>query len=374
MEYTQLPKPFFALAPMDDVTDTVFRQMVAVTATPDLFFTEFVNVDGLMSVGRPNLLKKLRFDAGETQLIAQLWGLKPENFRHVAEQIADGSLARELGLPEGCNFVGVDLNMGCPAKSEVRNGACSALIRRENWPLAHEIIEATKEGLAGRLPLSVKTRVGFSVVDMEWFDFLLGHDLDMLTVHGRTRKQMSKVPADWELIGQVCEKRDALGVQTLIVGNGDVASREQGEALAQKYGLDGIMIGRGIFHDPLVFAQKTKSQTTQEDHLRVKPLDENNNADYLWGNVSSEEKIATHRHHIAFWEDCPSKNKTSLYRQHVELFANTWQHSERPIQTLYKFCKMYIQGFDGAKELREKLMNATSTDELLAILKNTELQ
>ena len=330
--YQNLPKPFFVLAPMDDATDTVFRQMVAYCGAPDLFFTEFVNVDGLVSPGRANLLKKLRFVASEQGLIAQLWGLNPDNFRTIACQIADGTIAQELGLPEGVNFVGVDLNMGCPAKSEVRNGACSALIKRENWPLAEQIIQATKQGLDGRLPLSVKTRIGFSAVDMEWFDFLLGQDLDMLTVHGRTRKQMSKVPADWDLIGQVREKRDELGVDTLIVGNGDVLSRQQGEELAKKYDLDGIMIGRGIFHNPYIFA----------------PTDPSPN----------------------LWEDCPPKEKVALYRRHVELFASTWQHGERPVHTLNKFCKMYIQGFDGAKELREKLMNATSTDELLSTLTN----
>src|SRR3954462_628563 len=113
-----LPKPFFVLAPMDDVTDTVFRQIVDDCHAPDLAFTEFVNVDGLMSPGRPKLLKKLRFDASEKHLVAQLWGIKPGNFKAIAEQIADGSLAKELGLPDGCNFVGVDLNMGCPAKGE----------------------------------------------------------------------------------------------------------------------------------------------------------------------------------------------------------------------------------------------------------------
>src|SRR3989344_8936101 len=145
--FDSLPKPFFVLAPMDDVTDTVFRQVVATTAPADLYFTEFVNVDGLQSVGRPNLLKKLRFAPGETNLIAQLWGKDPENFRKTAAQIADGTFARELGLPSGCNFVGIDLNMGCPAKSEVKNGTCSALI--QNRPLAGEIISATQDGAAG---------------------------------------------------------------------------------------------------------------------------------------------------------------------------------------------------------------------------------
>lgn len=319
---------------MDDVTDTVFRQMVASTAPPDLFFTEFVNVDGLMSVGREHLFKKLRFVPTEGKVVVQLWGLKPENFRAVAEQIADGSLARELGLPDGVNFAGVDLNMGCPAKSEVKSGACAALIRPESRELAGDIIAATREGLAvsagQRMPLSVKTRVGFSAVDMTWFDFLLHQDLDMLTVHGRTRKEMSKVPADWELIGQVRQMRDDLGANTLIVGNGDVMSRAQGEELAEKYGLDGIMIGRGVFHDPYVFAENS------------------------------------------VWEDCPRNERIALFRRHVELFAATWQPGQRAVVTLNKFCKVYIQSFDGASALRAALMMANSTDEILELLDNHE--
>jgi tRNA-dihydrouridine synthase len=321
-----LPKPFFVLAPMDDVTDTVFRQIVQTTAAPDLFFTEFVNVDGLMSPGRSKLLKKLRFVEGEKSLVAQLWGLKPENFKAVAEQIADGRLAKELGLPDGCNFVGVDLNMGCPAKSEVQNGACSALIKIENRELADQIIEATREGLAGRLPLSVKTRLGFNQVDMTWFEFLLGKNLNMLTVHGRTRKEMSKVPAHWELIGEVSKMRDQQAPQTLLVGNGDVENREQGAGLAARYNLDGIMIGRGIFHDPYAFAQDSP------------------------------------------WEAVPKAERIAMYRNQVAMFGQTWQQGERNIKTLNKFCKVYINGFDGAKELREKLMDAESVPELLSLL------
>lgn len=320
---TDLPRPFFVLAPMDDVTDTVFRQVIAALAPPDLCFTEFVNVDGLMSPGRAKLYKKLRFVASEKNLVAQLWGLKPENFRAIAGQIADGTLARELGLPAGYNFVGVDLNMGCPAKSEVQNGACSALIKRENRELAGKIIEATREGLAGRLPLSVKTRLGFNEVDMSWFEFLLSKELQMLTVHGRTRKEMSKVPAHWDLIGEVRSMRDELAPATLLVGNGDVASHEQGMELARRYDLDGIMIGRGIFHDPYVF--------------------------------SSDRQ----------WDDVLAADRMKLYRRQVELFARTWRHGERNIKTLNKFCKVYINGFDGAKELRESLMEAEDADDLL---------
>jgi len=311
------------LAPMDDVTDTVFRQTIADTAPPDLFFTEFVNVDGLMSAGRQALLKKLRFVQTEQSLVAQLWGLKPENFKAIAEQIADGTIARELGLPDGCNFVGVDLNMGCPAKSEVQNGACSALIKLENRQLASDIINATKEGLAGRLPFSVKTRVGFNQVDMTWPQFLLGKNLDMLTVHGRTRKEMSKVPAHWDLIGEVVKMRNQLAPQTLMVGNGDVMDRAEGEALAKQYGLDGIMIGRGIFHDPYAFAAKSP------------------------------------------WEQRTKAERIALYEKQVKLFAATWQNRERNIKTLNRFCKVYINGFEGAKELREQLMACDSTADLL---------
>jgi tRNA-dihydrouridine synthase len=326
MNYDKLPKPFFVLAPMDDVTETAFRQIVDSTAAPDLNFTEFVNVDGLMSPGRPKLLKKLKFVASEKHLVAQLWGLKPENFRAIAEQVADGTIARELGLPEGHNFVGVDLNMGCPAKSEVQNGTCSALIKLENRDLAEQIIRATREGLAGRLPLSVKTRLGFNEVDLTWFEFLLGQNLDMLTVHGRTRKEMSKVPAHWDLIGKVSQLRDKLAPGTLIVGNGDVESRTEGVRLAKQYNLDGIMIGRGIFHDPYVFAETSS-----------------------WAEISRAERL-------------------DLYRRHVELFAATWQAGERNIKSLNKFCKIYVSDFDGAKELREELMAAQSIDELLALI------
>lgn len=324
--YKALPKPFFVLAPMDDVTDTVFRQMVLATAAPELFFTEFVNVDGLQSAGRSKLLKKLRFAENERAVVAQLWGLNPDNFRAVADQIASGALADELGLPRGYNFAGVDLNMGCPAKSEVQNGTCSALIQLANRPLAGEIIDATKAGLAGRLPLSVKTRLGYNEVDMSWFEFILGKELNMLSVHGRTRKEMSKVPAHWELIGQVRQLRDQLAPDTLLVGNGDVMTRQQGEALARQYGLDGIMIGRGIFQDPFVFARQSP-----------------------WPNYQKDQRIA-------------------LYRRQVELFAATWRGGERHVKTLNKFCKVYIQGFDGAKELREKLMACASTAELLELL------
>ena len=318
---TQLTKPIFILAPMDDVTDTVFRQIIGGCAAPDLYFTEFVNVDGLQSPGRPKLLKKLRFTTAEQPLVVQIWGKNPENFRLTAAEIADGSLARELGLPEGVNFAGIDLNMGCPEKNVVKNGTCSALINDPELAIA--MIQATQAGAAGRLPISVKTRLGFNQIDFNWHTTLLQQKLNMLSIHGRTRAEMSKVPANWAAIGEVRKLRDSLSPSTLIIGNGDVMSRAQGVGLAAKHGLDGIMVGRGIFQDPYVF--ETNSP---------------------WLGFSAEERIA-------------------LFRRHVELFAATWHNNERPIHTLNKFCKIYINHFDGAKELRERLMAATSSQELL---------
>jgi tRNA-dihydrouridine synthase len=310
--YEDLPKPFFVLAPMDDVTDTVFRQLIATTAAPDLFFTEFVNVDALQSAGRQATLPRLQHVASEKPLIAQIWGKHPENYYKSAKDIA------EMG------FEGVDINMGCPAKDVVSNGCCSALIN--NREMALEIIQATREGAGTSLPISVKTRLGFNEVDYTWHELLLKQKLNALSIHGRTKKQMSKVPADWAAIGHVRELRDKLSPDTLIIGNGDVETRAQGQELAEKYSLDGVMIGRGIFHDPYLFAKDSE-----------------------WAGKTPTEKM-------------------QLYAKHVKLFAETWKNNEKPVVILNKFCKIYISGFDGAKELREKLMQAKSTDELLEIL------
>ncbi len=309
----KLPRPFFILAPMDDVTDTVFRQIVADCARPDLFFTEFVNVDGLQSTGREHLLPKLKITDKEKPVIAQLWGLEPENFYKTTKELA------MMG------YAGVDLNMGCPVKTVIKNGACAALIN--NRPLAREIIEATREAAGGSLPVSVKTRVGFTTVDMGWIEFLLSTKiLDMLSIHGRTAKEMSKVPADWGLIGQAVQLRDSLSPATLIVGNGDVTNRRDGEELAAEYNLDGIMIGRGIFHDPFAFSQKSP------------------------------------------WHEWTKEQKLELFARHIRLYTDTYQDHQRRFEALRKFCKVYINGFDGAAELRAEFMATDSPENALKIL------
>ncbi len=307
-----LPKPFLVLAPMDDVTDTVFRQIVNDCAKPDLFITEFVNVDGLQSPGRPKLLHKLALSSKEQPVIAQIWGKNPENYYKTTKDLIN------------MGFDGVDINMGCPVKAVVKNGCCIALI--DNRELAGEIIAAVREAAGKYFPVSVKTRLGLKTVDLSWIEFLLGQTLNMLTIHGRTAKDLSKVPANWDLIGEARGLRDQLSPATLLVGNGDVISRPQALELANKYKLDGVMIGRGIFEDPFIFSTSSP-----------------------WPNFNKEQKIA-------------------LYKNHVELFAKTYKKGERGVKTLNKFCKVYINGFEGAKELRERLMLAKSTNELLELL------
>ncbi len=314
MDLASLPKPFFALAPMDDVTDTVFRQVIIDCARPDLMFTEFVNVDGLQSPGREHLLHKLKLAKKEKPVIAQLWGLKPENFYKTTKELA------------GMGFVGVDLNMGCPVKTVIKNGACAALIN--NRQLAGEIIDATAKAAGDTLPISVKTRVGFTTEDMGWIEFLLNKKiLNMLSIHARTAKQMSKVPPNYDLLGQAVQLRNSLSPSTLIVGNGDIMNRTHGEDIAKKYGLDGVMIGRGVLHDPFVFAAASP------------------------------------------WQEWGKDQRLGLFKKHIELFIETYDDTERKFEPLRKFCKLYINGFEGASELRAAFMETRTPQQALELLR-----
>jgi tRNA-dihydrouridine synthase len=296
---------------MDDVTDTVFRQIIAGCAKPDLFFTEFVNVDGLQSPGRPKLLHKLMLSEQEGPVVAQIWGLNPTNFHKTTKELI------------GMGYAGVDINMGCPVKTVVKNGACAALIN--NRELAGQIIDAVKEA-AGGFPVSVKTRVGFTTVDMSWIEFLLTKKLNMLSIHGRTARELSKVPANWDLIGEARQMRDSLSVSTQIVGNGDISNRKQGLELARKHSLDGVMVGRAIFEDPFLFAE------------------------------------------ISSWAGWTPNQKLGLFKEHIELHMKIYKHGQRRFETLRKFCKIYINGFEGASELRANFMETTSPQEALDLL------
>lgn len=341
--YKNLPNPFLVLAPLYDVTDSVFRRVVAECAPPDLFFTEFVNADGLQSPGRDRLIHRLKFTDAEQPLIVQIWGRNPENFYKTTQEILDGTLAREAnklrikdasgvqgadgvsgsaGKQDSAtlNFTGVDLNMGCPDKAVLKNACGGAMIQHPE--MAVEIIKATKEGAQGKIPVSVKTRIGFREYNPDWLRILLEQKVSMLSVHLRTVREMSKVPAHWEYMSEIRKIRDEVSPGTLLVGNGDVGSRAEAEKLAQEYGIDGVMIGRGVFSDPFVFSRESP-----------------------WAEMSPVEKLG-------------------IYRKHVDLFAETWRNNERPIVTLNKFCKIYVSGFDGAKEYRDQLMYCKNISEL----------
>lgn len=310
-------KPFFVLAPMDDVTDTVFRRVVDDCAPADYYVTEFVNVDGLCSAGRERILPKLSVAQDKGTVIAQIWGKKPGNFRTIASEIADGTIP---------GYSAVDINFGCPDKAVVKNECCSAMQQPHLREQAGELIQATLDGLDGRLPLTLKTRLGFKEIDYTWHEFLLSFRPMMLTVHVRTTKQMSKVPAQWEAILPIVELRNKISPDTKIVLNGDIANRKQGEELAKKYGVDGIMIGRGIFHNPFAFSK-----------------------DSPWKKMSKEERV-------------------ELFKKHLKLFGDTYKNGERKFNPLKKFAKIYISDFPGASELRDKVMHTNSIEEALSVI------
>lgn len=302
--WQKLPKPFFILAPMEDVTDTAFRQVVAKIGKPDVFFTEFLNVDGLFSEGKDKVIPRLKFSKIEHPIVAQIWGTNLDNFTKAAR------LIKKLG------FDGIDINMGCPQRSVVKQKACSFLIKDPQR--AGEIFKAVKIG-AGNLPVSIKTRIGFSEIETEdWLGFLLSLKPDVLTVHGRTVKEQSKVPTHWEEIGKVVKMRNEIGSATLIVGNGDVESFKDGIEKAKKYKVDGVMIGRGIFSNPWIFNPKINI-------LKITP----------------EQRI-------------------KILIEHVQIFEKTWAN-KKDFNIMKKFFKAYIRDFPGALSLRAKLMEVKNT-------------
>lgn len=310
-----LPKPFFVLAPMEDVTDPAFRTLIAQKGKPDVTFTEFTSGDGLVLAPedrRGPLLKKLQFGDAERPMVAQLFGSTPENMEKAAR------LAVELG------FDGLDINMGCPVKKIVDQGCGSGLIRTPER--AQEIIRAAKRGVDGKIPVSVKTRIGYNVNELDtWLPLLLREDLAAITIHARTRKEMSEVPAHWDAVAQAVRIRNEMGSKTLIIGNGDVKDIADARVKAAAAVCDGIMLGRAIYGNPWLFADRADIPTPKE---KMETLIE---------HIHLFEKIMTG--FVSF----------ALMKKHF---------------------KAYISGWDGAKELRVRLMDTNSPQEAIAILES----
>ena len=304
--WSKLNKPIMALAPMANVTDAAFRRIIAKYGKPDVMFTEFTSCDGLCSPGREHLLPDLWFTDAERPICAQFFRSKPENFYKCA------LLARELG------FDGVDINMGCPDRAVERQGAGAALIK--NPELAKKIIAETKRG-AGPLPVSLKTRIGYNTnILSEWLPHLLEAEPAAITIHARTRKEMSDVPAHWDQVTKAVEIRNKMKSATLILGNGDVQSAEEAKAKAAETGVDGIMLGRGIFGNP-----------------------------WLFGRLPGQgEKLKVMLEHTRLFE---------------ELFAG-----KKNFDVMKKHYKAYVTGWDGARELRARLMETKTAAEVAAVL------
>lgn len=296
---------------MEAVTDVVFRHVVAEAARPDMFFTEFTNAASFCSpAGKNSTRGRLAFTPDEQPIIAQIWGTKPEHFAEMS-----------IGLKE-MGYQGIDINMGCPDKAVLKVGSGIGLYKTPE--LASELIKSAR---TSGLPVSVKTRLGDNSVDQwrDWLAHLLRHDLPNLTIHLRTRKEMSKVPAHYELIPEILKLRDEIAPNTLITINGDIRDRQHGQELIDEYGVDGVMIGRGIFANPFAFEKEAREH-------------------------SQEELI-------------------QLLKLHLDLFEQyTAELGERAFDPLKRFFKVYIHSFPSASELRQKLMLTKSIDEVRQVI------
>lgn len=325
--WNRLPKPLFVLAPMADVTDPAYRTLIAEYGKPDVTWTEFVSADGLfhtrekkkMPDAENPLMRDLLFSEAERPIVAQLFTSSPEMMVYASE------LCARLG------FDGIDINMGCPDKSIEKQGCGAGMIKTPE--VAKAIIRAAREGAAkgvpGGLPISVKTRIGYNTESMdEWLPKLLSEKPDALTVHLRTRKEMSKVPAHWDLMPRAVALRDAHSPGTLILGNGDVKDLEDARKKVMDTGCDGIMFGRAIFGNPWLFSGRAHESIPPEE--RIEALAK-------LAERFSELKPAKHFH------------------------------------ILKKHFKAFIQGWSGAAELRGKLMETNSIEEMRAILSTYEL-
>lgn len=299
--WKSLPRPFFVLAPMADVTDVAFRAMFAKYGRPDVFWTEFVSADGLCSSGREALRVDLLFEEDQRPIVAQLFTSDPEHMYRA------GMYVKELG------FDGLDINMGCPDRSIEKQGCGCAMIKNHESAVA--VIEAAKQT---GLPVSVKTRIGYNQDAIDsWIPILLQTDIVALSVHLRTRKEMSKVPAHWEYMHRIIALRNALAPNTLIIGNGDVVSITDGMGKVKGTGCDGVMIGRGIFGNPWVF-----------------------NREMSRDDISIRKRLQAMIEHTKRFERLLPMKSFALMKKHY---------------------KAYVEGFDGAKELRMRLMEQATT-------------
>lgn len=350
----QKKKPFLCAAPMADVTDAAFRRLIekyGKTILPDgtkaggadVLWTEFVSADGLMSVGRDALKIDLRYTQAERPIVAQLFSNNPEKMEGAAK------LCAELG------FDGVDINMGCPDRTIEKQGAGAAMIKQPECAAA--IIAAAKRGIkaAGKdIPVSVKTRVGYNEAQIEsWISFLLRQDIAALTVHARTRRDLSNVPARWDYIRQIVQMRDRIAPETVIIGNGDVVSVADAAEKARDYGCDGVMVGRALFGNPWFFdaSREVVAVLPKKQPLWIRKT--------VLSKFFATKRMAPQSLHrpIAVAE------RLHVLVEHAMLFQELLG-KHKSFAILKKHFKAYCTGFDGAKDLRMSLMNTKNAGEV----------
>jgi len=352
--WQKLKKPIMVLAPMANVTDPAFRRIIAKYGKPDVMWTEFVSADGLFLGGYDALIKDLAFSETERPIVAQFFTSKPDIMERAVK------LAVELG------FDGIDINMGCPDKSIEKQGAGAKLIT--NPKLAQEIIYAAKRG-AENLPVSVKTRVGWSKNELEiLLPALLETNPAVITVHARTRKELSLVPARWEYVKRAVEIRDNFidlngkKSETLILGNGDVKDLDDAKKKVKETGCDGVMLGRAIFGNPWLFAGKDNNAKFSQ----VLGASQPDCSKILIDIVS--EKLHVMVEHTKLFEELFCPPKTDLQSKSVRPTPKVFRHKNFAI--MKKHYKAYVTGWDGAKELRMKLMETKNAGEVEAIVED----
>lgn len=322
---------------MDGVTDAAFRYMVDTIGHPSVLFTEFTSVEGIMH-GVVKLLSAFTYHKTRTPTVAQIFGSHPEDFYAATFAVC------EMG------FDGVDINMGCPDRSVALKGGGAGLILKpktaqkivtatkkavadwikgkkiEDTGLPEEVIRYVKEykkrfqinKLRQLIPVTVKTRIGYDhAVTEDWISNLLEIEPVAISIHGRTLRQMYTGFADWDEIGKAA--RLIRKTQTLVLGNGDVKSVEDGRKKSKEYGLDGVLIGRAAFGNPWLFDEKIPSRLER---------------------ISAAIKQCEH-----FMELTPEGHFLSL-RKHL-----AW----------------YMKGFEGSHELRARLMAVKTLDDVKQI-------
>lgn len=335
------------LAPMADVTDAAFRRIIAKYGKPPVMWTEFVSADGLFLGGKDALLQDLAFTKAEKPIVAQFFTAKPDMMKKAAQ------LAVKLG------FDGIDINMGCPDRSIEKQGAGAALMKTP--ALAREVLRAAIEG-AGKLPVSVKTRIGYKINELEtWLPELLAESPAMITIHARTRKEMSDVPAHWDSVKRAVEIRDSLKSETLIFGNGDVLDIADAKEKAKEAGADGVMLGRAIFGNPWLFAPLHKGAKSPEP-LGAESQDEAQSR-------RAGESLDKTRDEIGALYKPSISEKLTVMVEHTKLFEKLFK-GKKNFAIMKKHYKAYAHGFEGAKELRMRLMEAKDAKEVEKVTKH----